>query len=94
MGDIHSFGPGLRVVCGLGPEKNCPAAYTNINSFKSHVYKKHRNLLFPAIQRGIRDSNEAGEGGVAPGLDDVVMDEVMEHDHEAHSAVGYEDPKG
>ena len=54
------------MVCGLGSEKNCPAAYTNFNSFKSHVYKKHRSLLFPAIQRGIRDSNEAGEGGVAP----------------------------
>ena len=42
---VHSFRPNFHVVCGLGPEKNCPANYTNFESFRSHIYSKHREEL-------------------------------------------------
>ena len=44
IGEVHSFSPDFRIVCGLGSEK-CPATYTNFQSFRSHVYKKHREVL-------------------------------------------------
>ena len=46
IGEVHSFTPGFRVECGLGPDRNCPATYTNYHSFRSHIYKKHREELY------------------------------------------------
>ena len=39
---IHGSKPNFRVTCGLD---SCPATYSNYESFRSHVYRKHRNVL-------------------------------------------------
>lgn len=43
IGNTHRFDPGFSIACGL---KSCPATYTNYESFRSHVYRKHRDELF------------------------------------------------
>lgn len=45
IGEVHSHDPHFGVVCGLGAEPKCPASYTNYQSFRRHVYKKHRDEL-------------------------------------------------
>ena len=45
IGITHRFDPGLLILCGL---KSCPAIYTNFQSFRSHVYRKHRDELYLA----------------------------------------------
>ena len=42
IGSIHRFDPGLSIRCGI---KACPETYTNFESFRSHVYRKHRDIL-------------------------------------------------
>jgi len=80
LGEVHSFEPGFRVVCGLG--NNCPSVYTNFKSFRSHVYKKHRSILLPpATQNGDINWNESVQdlGGVATDYDDIAEDNGAEH---------------
>jgi len=48
IGEVHSFEPNFRIVCGLTLDsirETCPATYTNYGSFRSHVYTKHRRLM-------------------------------------------------
>ena len=56
IGEVHSFGPDFHVVCGLGPSK-CPVAYTKFESFRSHVYKKHRQELFCTAEHVSEEDN-------------------------------------
>lgn len=42
IGEIHRFDPGLVIRCGI---EHCPQTYTNYESFRSHVYRKHRVVL-------------------------------------------------
>ena len=42
IGCNHRYDPGLRIRCGI---KSCPETYTNFESFRSHVYRKHRDEL-------------------------------------------------
>ena len=44
IAEIHSFNPNFHITCGLGPDK-CPETYTKYDSFRSHVYRKHREEL-------------------------------------------------
>ena len=43
IGYSHRYDPGLRIRCGI---KSCPETYTNFESFRSHVYRKHREELY------------------------------------------------
>ena len=54
IGQVHSFDADFHVVCGLGPTK-CPATYTNFQSYRSHVYKKHREELVSATDHEAED---------------------------------------
>ena len=38
----HRFDPGLRIRCGIN---SCIEQYKNFESFRSHVYRKHRDVL-------------------------------------------------
>ena len=38
----HHFDPGLSIVCG---NDSCVEVYKNYESFRSHVYRKHREVL-------------------------------------------------
>ena len=39
---IHVAEPNFRVSCGI---EKCPATYTNFESFRSHVNRKHKSVL-------------------------------------------------
>lgn len=53
MGEIHRYDPGLVILCGIG---RCPQTYKNYESFRSHVYRKHREVLHSPPS-----SNDTGE---------------------------------
>ena len=38
----HRFEPGLSIKCGIN---SCSEKYTNYESFRSHVYRKHEEVL-------------------------------------------------
>lgn len=40
----HRYNPGLRILCGIN---SCTEHYDNFESFRSHVYRKHREALAP-----------------------------------------------
>lgn len=56
IGASHRYDPGLSIRCGI---RSCPETYTKFESFRSHVYRKHRDVLH-------LDSRDNGpsEGGV------------------------------
>ena len=85
IGEVHSFSPGFRIDCGLGPNK-CPATYTKYSSFRSHVYKKHREELHHSDsgpeQVGITNANDGPENSLS-GLDqDEGRNEIMPLDYD------------
>ena len=43
---IHKFDPNLSLKCGIN---SCPEEYTVDESFRSHVYWKHRELLYTRV---------------------------------------------
>ena len=45
IGSVHRFGATRRIECGID---GCPATYTTntYESFRSHVYRKHRDVLY------------------------------------------------
>ena len=42
IGTSHRYDPGLSIRCGIDL---CPETYTKFESFRSHVYRKHRDVL-------------------------------------------------
>lgn len=44
IGQVHRHNSNFSIVCGLG-DPRCPATYTKFESFRSHVYKKHKAEL-------------------------------------------------
>ena len=44
IGEVHRFDPGLVIRCGID---RCPETYKNFESFRSHVYRKHRDVIHP-----------------------------------------------
>ena len=43
IGNTHRFDPNLNIRCGI---ESCAEVYKNYKSFRSHVYRKHRKVLF------------------------------------------------
>ena len=41
----HRFDAGLSIRCGIN---SCTEQYTNLESFRSHIYRKHREVLVSA----------------------------------------------
>ena len=56
IGSSHRYDPGLRIRCGI---KSCPETYTVFESFRSHVYRKHREEL----HLDPRETSHPGNGG-------------------------------
>ena len=46
IGEVHRFDPGLTIRCGI---ERCPQTYSNYESFRSHVYRKHRHVLHSTL---------------------------------------------
>ena len=42
IGEIHRYDPALVIRCGID---HCPQTYKNYESFRSHIYCKHREVL-------------------------------------------------
>lgn len=78
IGQVHSHRPGFSVQCGLGRSK-CPATYKNFQSFRSHVYKKHRDDLFLYDQVSGHDENEGGDEFEEPDNSDEESSEYSNH---------------
>lgn len=84
IGEVHRFSPDFFISCGLpcspldgSAVVKCPATYTKYESFRSHVYKKHREVLCEGDQyrgeldcSGITDS----EGSF---LEEVFLEETV-----------------
>ena len=62
MGEIHRYDPNLRIRCGIDC---CPQSYTNFDSFRSHVYRKHRDVLKPITHNS---TPEHATGNLGPEL--------------------------
>ena len=64
----HRYDPGLRIRCGIN---SCTDQYKNFESFRSHVYRKHREALInasnpaptQAITNGRLGQEESGTDG-------------------------------
>ena len=54
----HQYDPGLHIVCGID---GCPLTYRNFQSFRSHIYRKHRAVLEGGLPRADSDDQQAPE---------------------------------
>ena len=55
---IHKFDPNLSLKCGIN---SCPEEYTVYESFRSHVYRKHRELLYTDTTNNDEDQHHTYE---------------------------------
>lgn len=71
----HRFDSGLFIKCGIN---SCPENYKNFESFRSHVYRKHREVLIPP-SNGVPGSEAANSSSFQHNIpereDSVVTDE-------------------
>lgn len=44
VGLVHNHEPNFNITCGLN---NCKSSFTVYESFRRHVYRKHRKLVLP-----------------------------------------------
>ena len=74
---VHSFEPNFHILCGL--DNGCPATYNVYESFRSHVYKKHREQL---LSSGTNDNSGSSyqEGVAVDTAPDNGHDEIEEID--------------
>ena len=75
FGNTHYFDPNLTIRCGI---ESCAEVYKNYESFQSHVYRKHREVLF-ITESG--DGTLGCDGNPSPGgSDDLPCTESLELD--------------
>lgn len=64
IGDVQKsqIGPSpmVAVWCGID---GCPRSYENYESFRSHVYKKHRHVLWPEGDSGRSTQSTTSNSG-------------------------------
>ena len=53
----HRFDPNLSIKCGIN---SCSERYKNYESFRSHVYRKHKEVINPARVTRISENQETG----------------------------------
>lgn len=49
IGTIHRYDPGLVIRCGID---RCPQTYSKFESYRSHIYRKHKYLLHSTSSHG------------------------------------------
>ena len=72
---IHKFDPNLSLKCGIN---SCPEEYTVYESFRSHVYRKHRELLYTDTTNNEEDQHHEAQENVE---EENVEEENVEEDH-------------
>ena len=80
---VHSFSPNFKIVCDLNPNFNCAATYVNYESFRSHVYKKHKDIVNPKSGNRVLDTVDITDNQLtsyAPDIDES-LGEQDEVDH-------------
>ena len=55
IGNTHRYDPGLSIRCGI---ESCPEVYVNFESFRSHVYRKHRDAVYSCPSRSENESQD------------------------------------
>lgn len=74
MGAVHAHEANFRVTCGIA---SCPRSFTNFHTYKSHLYKRHREIL------QVSESAAQELVGSEDGTDLTVMEaEEMSPQHE------------
>ncbi len=73
IGEIHKHDPGFQIQCGL---RQCPETYKNYDSYRSHVYRKHRSVLFcqqneTSSSNSTSSNSNDSESNSSPNDDDV-----------------------
>ena len=76
IGSTRRYDPGLSIRCG---SQSCPETYTNFESFKSHVYRKHRDVLH------LNSSSTQPESGSQD--PSTICDNPLDHDISLHSNI-------
>ena len=73
IGEIHRHDPGLVIRCGIN---HCPQTYSNYESFRSHVYRKHRDALHREANYDIDTDGHThdDEDEDADGYNDLAID--------------------
>ena len=57
IGCVHAFDPGCCIICGVD---GCQATYSNFASYKTHLYRKHRESeLDPVCLERLPDVSDA-----------------------------------
>ena len=69
IGEVHRFDPGLVIRCGI---ERCPQTYTNYESFRSHVYRKHRTMLHAISTPSATEMDESSNPS------DIITDEAVD----------------
>ena len=54
----HRYDPNLCIVCGID---SCNELYKNYDSYRSHVYRKHRQIL---VERSIEGDSSGSSGSI------------------------------
>lgn len=60
IGLVHSAEPNFRVFCGIG---GCASSYTNFHSYRSHLYRQHRDVLAESGSNLQQQLHETAAGG-------------------------------
>ena len=72
----HRFDPNLCINCTLD---SCTEMYSNLDSFRKHIYRKHRDVLCPGDNpEGSGDEMENGNDDVAESCNNDDVSESME----------------
>ncbi len=66
IGEIHRHDPNLTIDCGI---EGCPQTYKRFESFRSHVYRKHRYVQPEPPQPNVRSSSSFNHLNQTPPLD-------------------------
>ena len=56
IGNTHASDHDLNISC---PVRGCPRSYTNFESFRSHVYRKHRSALLGRAKQNVLELSES-----------------------------------
>lgn len=85
MGEIHRHDPSLHIRCGVD---RCPQTYTNYESFRSHVYRKHRDVLYLNPAAPEFDTNVVPEEDLSDIslLHNDELEQTDEYDQSLHGA--------
>ena len=77
IGLFHRFDANLSIYCGIN---YCPQTYTNYESFRSHVYRKHRDSLHSTLNGIVPSLMESSNSEDAMSIDPE--EPVQEEPHE------------